>query len=172
MKKKYGIITLLLSSAFCAAADYSLMYVFGDSYSDVGNNSVSQSSSRSPYAYGGRWSNGKLWNEYLAEKLGMNAPTISKEYMHGDSPEEGQNNFAYAGARSERNNLSEIPTVYEQIHGLPEYEIFLYVGFNRYGVNFSENDLVLACGGIRGSRAASGRFARQGKAQTIVLNRL
>lgn len=145
------IIATLFSAAACAAAnaaDYSLMYVFGDSYSDVGNYSVSQSLSRSPYAYEGRWSNGKLWNEYLAEKLGMNAPTISKEYMHGDSPEEGQNNFAYAGARSERNNLSEIPTVYEEIHGLPEHELYLYVGFDRYGVNFSENDLVLVWGGI------------------------
>lgn len=145
------IIATLFSAAACAAAnaaDYSLMYVFGDSYSDVGNYSVSQSSSRSPYAYEGRWSNGKLWNEYLAEKLGMNAPTISKEYMHGDSPEEGQNNFAYAGARSEKNNLSEIPTVYEEIHGLPEHELYLYVGFDRYGVNFSENDLVLVWGGI------------------------
>ncbi len=150
-KEMKKLLAILFSAAACTAsnaADYSLMYVFGDSYSDVGNYSVSQSPSRSPYAYEGRWSNGKLWNEYLAEKLGMNAPTISKEYMNGDSPEEGQNNFAYAGARSEKNNSSEIPTVYEEIHGLPEYEIYLYVGFDRYGVNFSENDLVLVWGGI------------------------
>jgi len=40
--------------------------VFCDSLSDVGNVHNTQQ-----YNDGGRWSNGKVWNEYLADRLGM-----------------------------------------------------------------------------------------------------
>ncbi len=136
---------MLLSSAFCAAAnaaDYSRMYVFGDSLSDAGNVNNTQQ-----YNDGGRWSNGKVWNEYLAERLGMEVPTNSKNYIAGETPEAGNTNFAYGGAMTSHGTTEAvIPSVRQQINGR-NFGQQENVGFDRYGVNFDEDDLVLLWGG-------------------------
>lgn len=145
MKTKNGIIAALLSAAFCAAAgaaDYSRMYVFGDSLSDVGNVHNTQQ-----YNDGGRWSNGKVWNEYLAERLGMEVPANSKNYIAGETPEAGNTNFAYGGAMTSHGTTEAvIPSVHQQIDGR-NFGQQKNVGFDRYGVSFGENDLVLLWGG-------------------------
>ena len=71
------------SSAFIGvsaaqAADFSAMYVFGDSLSDVGNVYLGTSGLEpaSPYV-GGQFSNGAVWVQDLAARLGLPALTPS-----------------------------------------------------------------------------------------------
>lgn len=89
-------LIIFQSSSPAKAADYSQIYSFGDSLVDTGNTfSLSQPFIEggfppAPY-FEGRFANGPLWNEYLAEDLGI--PLT---------------NFGFAGARSgrEANNPS------------------------------------------------------------------
>ncbi|AFY91918.1 SGNH/GDSL hydrolase family protein [Chamaesiphon minutus] len=51
------------------AATFSQIVVYGDSLSDVGN--AAAKGAIAPYKSQGRFSNGKLWIEYLADRLGI-----------------------------------------------------------------------------------------------------
>jgi phospholipase/lecithinase/hemolysin len=73
--------TLMPSTAW--AAKFNQLYVFGDSLSDTGNFFQATGQPPAPY-FNGRFSNGPVWVEYLANALGL-APNKSK-------------NFAFAGA--------------------------------------------------------------------------
>jgi phospholipase/lecithinase/hemolysin len=66
---------LLIGSA-AHAAGFSAEYVFGDSLSDVGNVYLGSSGSEpaSPYV-GGQFSNGPVWVQDLAARLGLPALT-------------------------------------------------------------------------------------------------
>ncbi|MEL6351457.1 MAG: SGNH/GDSL hydrolase family protein [Cyanobacteria bacterium J06627_28] len=81
---------ILQSPSPAKAADYSQIYSFGDSLVDTGNtfslskSFVGEGFPPPPY-FEGRFANGPLWNEYLAEDLGV--PLT---------------NFGFAGARSSR----------------------------------------------------------------------
>lgn len=70
------LIVSLISSGICAIAASNII-AFGDSFSDGGNN--------------GRYSDGALWLEILAEKLNLPAPQSSRL---------GGLNFAHSGAMS------------------------------------------------------------------------
>ena len=72
----------------CLASQFSEIIVFGDSLSDTGN-IVTRFGSLAPVYSGDRLSNGPLWVERLAEKLGVSAPTASAR---------GGLNYAWAGA--------------------------------------------------------------------------
>ena len=50
---------------------------FGDSLSDVGNTYLAAGIPQSPPYYQGHYSNGPIWLEYLASKLGVAAPAPS-----------------------------------------------------------------------------------------------
>lgn len=58
------------------AGSYTGLVVFGDSLSDVGNTYAAAGLPPAPY-YNGHYSNGPMWVEYLAQKLGIAAPTPS-----------------------------------------------------------------------------------------------
>ncbi len=79
-----------------SSQDFEQIYVFGDSLSDTGNvfqvtgGAVPQSP---PYGQG-RFSNGPVWVEYLASKLGLSA-----------NP---RNNFAFGGATTEITKNSDL----------------------------------------------------------------
>ncbi len=78
------------------------LYVFGDSLSDMGN--VFRASGglyppNSPY-FQGRYSNGRVWVEYLADRLNLSATQI--------------NNFAYGGATSGSDRNSLVPGLLTQ----------------------------------------------------------
>jgi phospholipase/lecithinase/hemolysin len=75
--------TLIPSSAW--AAKFNQLYVFGDSLSDTGNFFQATGQPPAPY-FNGRFSNGPVWVEYLADslKLSLNQST----------------NFAFAGANT------------------------------------------------------------------------
>ena len=76
---------------------FSDLVIFGDSLSDTGNLSILSggyyptAGTTQPYA-GGRYSNGKLWTEYLATGLGQAGDAAP--YLIGG------NNYAWAGART------------------------------------------------------------------------
>jgi outer membrane lipase/esterase len=69
------LASLALSSAAARAAlpTYSNIYVFGDSYSDVGNAYIATSGQEpaDPPYFDGRFSNGPIWVEHVAGFLGL-----------------------------------------------------------------------------------------------------
>ncbi|MFN0056363.1 MAG: SGNH/GDSL hydrolase family protein [Planctomycetales bacterium] len=86
-----GVAVLLLSVASTLnAGQISALLVFGDSLSDTGNLFEVTGKPPGPY-FGGRFSNGILWHEHLAQKLGLPAATPSLK---------GGTNQAWAGAES------------------------------------------------------------------------
>lgn len=88
------LAALMLSmAALSGEAAISNVFFFGDSLSDTGNGYTASGGTfpPSPY-YDGRFSNGPLWVEYLAEGLGL--PAASDAWLKGG------NNFAWAGAYS------------------------------------------------------------------------
>ena len=76
--------------SFANQAPFTRLFVFGDSLSDIGNFHSLTAYPPAPY-YDGRFSNGKLWVEYLAESLQM-------QPLPGD-------NYAVAGATTGRLNV-------------------------------------------------------------------
>jgi phospholipase/lecithinase/hemolysin len=58
------------------AGDITGIVAFGDSLSDVGNTYIADGMPGAPY-YQGHYSNGPIWLEYLANSLGVPAPTAS-----------------------------------------------------------------------------------------------
>lgn len=95
------VITLLfisLGSVF--AADYSAIYVVGDSLSDTGNNTFAVGDAR---YWSGRTSNGPMWPELLSNQFGV--------------PYSQANNKAYSGAASY--DQTGKPGVVTQVQSLP-----------------------------------------------------
>ena len=89
-------ITLTSSLALAAPLSFNDIFVFGDSLSDTGNNrskvpfgSFAPIANFVGYGSNGRFSNGPVWHEYLADALGLPLATNS---------ESGGNNYAFAGA--------------------------------------------------------------------------
>jgi phospholipase/lecithinase/hemolysin len=84
-----GSMALTSVTAGAQASHFSNLYVFGDSYNDVGNlyNFYNGQSPRSPY-YQGRFSNGPIWVDHVAGFLGL--PLIASSL--------GGTDYAWAGA--------------------------------------------------------------------------
>jgi phospholipase/lecithinase/hemolysin len=84
-----------------AAANFSQLFVFGDSLSDTGN-FFNVSGGQFPPAslgyFNGRFSNGPIWVDYLAQDLGVSTPTPVSDLANG-SPANGVN-YAIGGATS------------------------------------------------------------------------
>lgn len=79
-----------------SAPIYSDMYIFGDSLSDTGNTrakvflgSNSTVAALAGYGSNGRFSNGDVWHEFLADDLGLSTTRSTA----------GGNNYAHGGAR-------------------------------------------------------------------------
>ena len=88
--------------------DYSNIYTFGDSLSDIGTlyQLTGETFPASPPYFEGRFSNGPVWVEHLAEQLGL----VS----------DATNNFAVGGAQTGRDNIFdqdplEFPGVQDQL---------------------------------------------------------
>ncbi|MEP0856971.1 SGNH/GDSL hydrolase family protein [Trichocoleus sp. DQ-U1] len=88
------------------AASFDRIYVFGDSLSDTGNvsNLTGGFSPQSPPYYQGRFSNGPIWVDALANKLGL-APALVTELAGGANSSNGIN-FAFGGATSGTKNVA------------------------------------------------------------------
>jgi phospholipase/lecithinase/hemolysin len=104
------------------AAQFGGMYVFGDSLSDTGNifnataGAYPQSSLYSS-DFPGRFSNGEIWVDYLADQLKITQPTLVTDPKFPN----GGVNFAFGGARSGFGNAvvpdPRLPGVLEQVKG-------------------------------------------------------
>ena len=75
-------------------APFTKIYAFGDSLSDTGNFFALSGSPGEPY-FEGRFSNGPVWIEYLAQDLGMGGDDVI--------------NYAVGGATTGRENNLDIP---------------------------------------------------------------
>jgi phospholipase/lecithinase/hemolysin len=72
-----AILTITTLGATAQAADITGIVAFGDSLSDTGNTYLAIGYPPSPPYYQGHYSNGPIWLEYLANRLGIAAPTPS-----------------------------------------------------------------------------------------------
>ncbi|MEM8826083.1 MAG: SGNH/GDSL hydrolase family protein [Pseudomonadota bacterium] len=91
-------IIVALSTPVSALPAFSDIYVFGDSLSDTGNVAALLGNNRyirNEVGYGtnGRFSNGAVWHEYLADSFGMaRASAVRKN---------GGNDYSHGGARTD-----------------------------------------------------------------------
>lgn len=88
------LVFTLLATPALAAPMFSDMYIFGDSLSDTGNTRAVLGSwgpiaADAGYGANGRFSNGDVWHEFLADDLDLST-------SHSRA---GGNNFAHGGAR-------------------------------------------------------------------------
>jgi thermolabile hemolysin len=116
------------------------LYVFGDSLSDVGN--VYQATAKayppSPPYFQGRYSNGRVWVEYLASDLALN-------------PEQNIN-FAYGGATIGTASINGIPNLLAQVNTFtkthrqvnPNALYVMWAGANDYLHGATTNPKVLS----------------------------
>ena len=70
------VLAVTMLGTSLRAGDITGIVAFGDSLSDVGNTYIADGIPPPPY-YRGHYSNGPIWLEYLANSLGVPAPTAS-----------------------------------------------------------------------------------------------
>ncbi|MBV8128092.1 MAG: SGNH/GDSL hydrolase family protein [Planctomycetaceae bacterium] len=70
------VLAVTMLGTSLRAGDIAGIVAFGDSLSDVGNTYIADGIPPPPY-YRGHYSNGPIWLEYLANSLGVPAPTAS-----------------------------------------------------------------------------------------------
>ena len=102
-------------AAHAAANSFDAIYVFGDSYSDVGNIFLATGGAKpaAPY-YNGRFSNGPIWVDHLAGAYGLTvAPSLA-----------GGTDYAFGGAEVTAN--IPIPGTNESIPSVPA-QVALYL---------------------------------------------
>ncbi|MCA9266208.1 MAG: hypothetical protein KDA60_20250, partial [Planctomycetales bacterium] len=89
----YVVIAFLLVVKSTVAAPFSRIVVFGDSLLDAGNVQAMSSGELPPWPayYQGRWTNGPVFSDYLAERLGLPTPEASRR---------GGTNYAHSGAET------------------------------------------------------------------------
>jgi outer membrane lipase/esterase len=94
-------------AAQAAAPTYSALYVFGDSYCDVGNLYLATGGlEAAPPYYNMRFSNGPLWIDHVAGFLGL----PMKPYLLGGT------NFAFGGAWvTQPQSVTGVPSVPQQV---------------------------------------------------------
>ncbi|MHC0064923.1 SGNH/GDSL hydrolase family protein [Nostoc sp. UIC 10890] len=90
----FFLLSFMFPLKILAAQNYEDIYVFGDSFSDTGNafNATNKTFPPSSTYFNGRFSNGSVWVEYLAQDLGL---TFNPH-----------TNFAFGGATTGVNNIS------------------------------------------------------------------
>ena len=148
MRKTLWILMIVVSISLtsgamrAAAATYDAIYVFGDSYCDVGNIFIATGGAEpaAPY-YNGRFSNGPIWIEHVAGGMGLPmAPALAggTDYAFGG---------AFATAPQSIPGGGTIPSVPEQVglylsqHGGKADPNALYV------IEGGGNDILDATGG-------------------------
>ena len=128
MKKKILAIGFVVFSFIlplkATAATFKEIYVFGDSLSDVGNTfnvtldpDTGEVYPPPPY-FQGRFSNGPIWVDYLAQDLGLTPTPYMDVATGGAIPTEGIN-FAFSGATTGTDNTTipfVLPGLQQQIN--------------------------------------------------------
>jgi phospholipase/lecithinase/hemolysin len=96
------------------------MYVVGGSLSDTGNDLIASGGlvPNEPFFFPGRFSNGKVWVEYLADELGLNPAPLKSLSPGTPLPADGIN-FAFGGATTSDKNVNPLlPGLRQQIDWL------------------------------------------------------
>jgi cholinesterase len=139
-----GVLAL---SSPSQAATFSQLYVFGDSLSDPGNVFNLSGSTQPPAPYvNGRFSNGLVWSEYLAQGLNLAPiPVTAVPFVGGPQFAPQGINVAFAGALTDR--IDPVP-------GLGQA---------------SDNVLVVGLPGLAGELAAFAQFNAIAPAQPDAL---
>lgn len=105
------------------AANFSQLYIFGDSLSDTGNTYklTGNNIPPSPPYFQGNFSNGKVWTQYLATDLGLNPSNYADVISTGANPSQGIN-FAFGGATTGTENTLDltIPNLPVPLPGLAQ----------------------------------------------------
>src|SRR5579862_7480610 len=125
----FACLILQPFSAQAATPPFSAVYVFGDSYCDVGNLYTVIGAPGAPYLPGRR-SNGPLWVEHVANAWGL---PMTPSIAHG-------NDYAWAGAEV----INPIPEPGFSIPNVPQ-QIALYL--NDHGGKADPNALYILEGG-------------------------
>ncbi len=89
LKTTFAAAVLALSISIAHAGSYTELVAFGDSLSDTGNITFATGLPLAPYALG-RFSNGPIWIDHLADNLGLSSL----------SSQNGGTNYAWGGATS------------------------------------------------------------------------
>jgi outer membrane lipase/esterase len=103
----FASLGLASAVAQAAAPTYSALYVFGDSYCDVGNLYLATGGAEptAPY-YNGRFSNGPIWLDHVAGFLGL---PLKPSLLNGTD-------YAFGGSWvTEGQSVTGVPSVPEQI---------------------------------------------------------
>lgn len=96
------------------------LYIFGDSYSDTGNAfNATGGILAAPPNYNGRFSNGRLWIDYLADSLELSLQPSTENTSNNQGI-----NFSFGGATTGLDNLfaavipdlPELPGLQQEIH--------------------------------------------------------
>ncbi len=117
------VVAIISAPSSAAAFSFSSIYALGDSLTDTGNVFAATNGLFPPpslYPSNGRFSNGLVWVEYLAPKLGTTA--VSR---------------AFGGARSDAtNNVVGLPGLTQQVNAIsladPNALYILWAGANDY----------------------------------------
>lgn len=169
MKKQIVVTGFVLFSFMlplkAIAASFSQIYVFGDSLSDTGNSLKATGVPPSPPYFQGRFSNGPVWSEYLANDLGLT--------------EQQQTNYAFGGANSGSDNtlvpgLQGLPGLQQQIDSYkatntsadPNALYVLWAGANDYLSRSTTNPAVP----VKNVSTAVNSLADYGAKNIVVLN--
>ncbi|MFN0130417.1 MAG: SGNH/GDSL hydrolase family protein [Verrucomicrobiales bacterium] len=159
------LLLLAVVTPAATAAQFSGLYVFGDSLSDVGNTSLATGGALpGPAYYNGRYSNGPVWVESLAASLSL--PLLTPSLLGGT-------NHAWAGAFTQSGGA--VPTISQQAAQFaatggvfePTDLVVLWGGANDFLLSGQTNPAVPVAnlGGIVSTLAGAG-------AQTILLPNL
>jgi phospholipase/lecithinase/hemolysin len=114
----FALTTLCALPASAANLDFQGIYSFGDSLTDPGNFFAASGGTFPPAPYSdGRFSNGQVWVEYLAEDLELNPARFTSLPPNSEIPDDGIN-FAFGGATSGSANIAPgFPGVEQQVDG-------------------------------------------------------
>jgi phospholipase/lecithinase/hemolysin len=127
------VILISVAASAANAASFTNLYVFGDSLSDTGNfyRATGNLLPPEPFYFQGRFSNGPVWVEYLAPKLGLTYNPA--------------NNFAFGSASTDNTNTfpllgSSFPGLQQEIQAFkasnpiadPNALYILWAGSNDY----------------------------------------
>ncbi|HEY6374965.1 MAG TPA: SGNH/GDSL hydrolase family protein [Edaphobacter sp.] len=140
-----ALLAVLSINAYASAPTYDAIYVFGDSYCDVGNifllsTAVNQPTPPSPPYFHGRFSNGPIWVEHIASSLGL--PMTPSQ--------SGGTDYAFGGAEV----TAPVVTGEGTIPSVPQ-QVLLYLGQHGgkadpkalYILEGGGNDIINATGG-------------------------
>jgi outer membrane lipase/esterase len=185
----FSLLLILLaggSGSDCVAASFSTLYAFGDSFTDTGNVFAATRGliPPDPPYFHGRFSDGTLWVERLAERLEL--PLVA----NGANPDRiVGNNFAAGGARVAVDvpvpPLGTVPSVLTQVRAFvagtpaatPEALYVVYAGYDDLRIAADPEEALdppardqIVDDAVTGVRAALSELAAHGATYFLVPN--